>query len=261
MADQTIQIIKACRVRGRDRQPGNRIQVHELAAKALIAQGKAKPIVAPELRVKVLRPFKGHQPGAVLDLPMALAERLEAEGIVARHSPKRPTANKEGRGPSETKEEAPPSRLAAFSEQEIIEELERRTERPFIDSFPTRVLVKEVSKRHTGNGAHAFETDQLLGALHERGAIEKTDEPFEALTVSLPSLAEVKSKPARKFDAFQADLRAVGVKGRSWDELGDDYEAWIAGLLAPLEETKDLGTEPAPTPDTPDSTKDDSTTA
>lgn len=171
----------------------------------------------------------------------------QCRGLVARgdaklYQPRTKGAprNKALAGPTNTKAKGPaPSRLSPFSTDEIVEEIERRTERPFIEGFPVAYLVQEVSKRHGGNGAHAFETDQLLEALHERGAVEKTDEPFETLTVSLPSLAEVQARPKGKFDAFQADLRAVGVKGRSWDELAEDYERWLEGLLAPLGETED----------------------
>lgn len=183
--------------------------------------------------------------GVEFDLDQSRA--LLAQGAAKRPSP-RPPRNKALAGPPSTKAKGPaPSRLSPFSEQEIMEEMVRRTQQPFIRLFTADALVQEVSNRHGGNGAHAFETDQLLEALHERGAVEKTDEPFEALTIALPSLAEVQARPTGKFDAFQADLRAVGVKGRSWEELASDYAEWIEGLIAPASETEEGG-KPGPPP-------------
>lgn len=135
--------------------------------------------------------------------------------------PPQPPADKARRGPRETKA------LADCSEVELAAEFERRTERPFLSALATSDLLDELQRRGAANpteGAH---------------------DPIEVVSVALPSLAEVKAKRG-KFDAVSADLRLVGVKGRSWAQLAEDYEEWINGLLAPLSETVEGAEAPAP---------------
>lgn len=243
MADITIEIVKSCRVRGRDRQPGDVVQLPVLPGKALIAQGKARERVTPSLRVKLLRSWKGHEPGHVLDLPMATAQEMERAGLCTRHSAKatrhsakatRPSADKALRGAPENKDAPAPApaaptgrQLAEYTEVELGAEFERRTQRPFVSTFDTADLLDELQRRGAANPT------------------EEAHDPIEVVSVALPSLAEVKAKRG-KFDAHAADLRLVGVKGRSWAQLAEDYEEWINGLLAPLSETVEGSDAPAP---------------
>lgn len=179
-------------------------------------------------KIEIVRRVNGrggraYHPGEVVTVGVEF-DAQQCAGLLARRDARpytAPPADKMRRGPRETKA------LADYSEVDLGAEFERRTQRPFVETFATADLLDELQRRGAANPT------------------EDAHDLIEVVSVALPSLAEVKAKRG-KFDAHAANLRLVGVKGRSWAQLAEDYEEWINGLLAPLSETVEGAEAPAP---------------
>lgn len=109
--------------------------------------------------------------------------------------------------------------IERLSDEQLIRELARRGKlpTPTLSDFSVRDLERELFDRGAPPSPSDFETDALLEEVFAREDVSPDD---------IPTVGDVRSGAA-DWNTSRATLARIGVRGRSREELADEFATWL----------------------------------